>query len=477
MKFYKWTTFLLLFVVSQNCFSLSTDHWFESFKATASDKQLYAFLYAMPKGGDLHNHLSGSGYAQWWFELATNSYKNGGYQYYTRISVKSCSDESIQDNHADFLFKTIQNSTYNNLSVCEKSTYQKLDQLTPTQKEAWLKGIQLDKPSEGRNEFFNYHWQRLNELTRNPFIMTQLLLKNMQAFGHEGLIYLETMLNPFAYKKPNGNEYTPEFILQMLQKMLNTPIAKKTGVTVRLQTAILRFLPDAEQRLIQAYIFAGQHPALYVGVNMVGIEDNPNGQALRFLPTLTSLRKTHPHVPLAIHAGEVDVTNFNVRDTLRLGATRIGHGLNILGDMPTVKLMKDQDLLIEINLISNLLLEYVEDYSEHPFPSLFELGVPLALSTDDRGMWDSNLTDEFFVAVKEFDLSWQQIVTLSKNSIRYSFIDPQSKQQLLNTLDQNLLRFTGQFLKNKPAYLSLKAIQTGRFICQRYQVCLKNKLN
>ena len=55
---------------------------------------------------------------------------------------------------------------------------------------------------------------------------------------------------------------------------------------------------------------------------------------------------------------------------------------------------------MEINLISNLLLEYVSDYDAHPFPEYLRTGIPVALSTDDRGMWDSTMTDEFFVAVK-----------------------------------------------------------------------------
>ena len=56
-------------------------HWFENFKKNASDKQLYQFLYNMPKGADLHHHASGTGFPRWWYELATNSKLNGGYSY------------------------------------------------------------------------------------------------------------------------------------------------------------------------------------------------------------------------------------------------------------------------------------------------------------------------------------------------------------------------------------------------------------
>ena len=36
------------------------DHWFETLKDNATDRELHRFLYNMPKGGDLHNHLAGA---------------------------------------------------------------------------------------------------------------------------------------------------------------------------------------------------------------------------------------------------------------------------------------------------------------------------------------------------------------------------------------------------------------------------------
>ena len=44
--------------------------WFEAFKARADDVALYRFLYAMPKGGDLHHHLSGGAFPEWYWDLA-----------------------------------------------------------------------------------------------------------------------------------------------------------------------------------------------------------------------------------------------------------------------------------------------------------------------------------------------------------------------------------------------------------------------
>ena len=63
--------------------------WFERFRQEASDEELYRFLYAMPKGGDLHNHLSGSILAESFYDLALAQAARG-YRYYTRVVINNC---------------------------------------------------------------------------------------------------------------------------------------------------------------------------------------------------------------------------------------------------------------------------------------------------------------------------------------------------------------------------------------------------
>ena len=133
--------------------------------------------------------------------------------------------------------------------------------------------------------------------------------------------------------------------------------------------------------------------------------------------------------------------------------------------------MRHGPYLVEINLISNLLLGYVADYDTHPFPEYLRIGVPVALSTDDRGMWDSTLTDEFFVAVKEFDLTWQEIRTLSRNSLAYAFLPEAERSALLDRLDDRLARFERAFQRRGDALLAGVEPQYRGFLCRRYAVC------
>ena len=53
------TKVLLLVLLATNAQAKAAD-WFEALKDNASPAELHRFLYAMPKGGDLHHHLTGA---------------------------------------------------------------------------------------------------------------------------------------------------------------------------------------------------------------------------------------------------------------------------------------------------------------------------------------------------------------------------------------------------------------------------------
>jgi len=262
----------------------------------------------------------------------------------------------------------------------------------------------------------------------------------------------------------------PEETANILRQRLQQKDAIETGVIARFQGAILRFTPTAEDRLRTIYKFVHDNSDVFVGVNMVGREDNDKGYPARFLPTMRDLRRQYSGVKLSIHAGEVDEPNSHVKDTLLLGADRIGHGLNLITDDDTMRLMRHGPYLVEINLISNLKLNYVNDYSEHPFPEYLRTGIPVALSTDNRGMWDSTMTDEFFVAVSEFNLSWDEVKLLSRNSLAHAFVEPELKQQLLAKYESDVNRFERQMSRSGIAKLGPMP-ETRAFICKGYELC------
>ena len=446
--------------------------WFDAIRDGDDKEALYRTLYYMPKGGDLHNHLSGAVFSEWWYELAL-AQKERGYEYYTKVRIENCRDFSgnaFANARYYLLFRNISALEYAQLDECEKGEYKRLADLDDREKSGWLNSVRLDKPDEGRDDFFQTHWQRLNALARNPWLQAETLVKNLQAYAAEGMVYVEYQIGGGPSEGPDGELIEWPQAFDILRETLARKDVQDLGVTVRFQLAILRFSPYAEDQLRRVYKLVYENPDLLVAVNMVGREDNDKGYPARFLPTLRELRQQYSGVRLSIHAGEVDEPNEHVRDTLLLGADRIGHGLNLISDDDTMLLMRHGPYLVEINLISNLLLEYVSDYSEHPFPEYLRTGIPVALSSDDRGMWESTMTDEFYVAATEFRLSWEEIKTLGRNSLEHAFVADESKERLLREYNERILRFERQLQRRGIEKLGPMP-ETRDFVCSRYGLC------
>src|SRR4051812_13751558 len=77
----------LLILACVNCPAAAPDFStrFDEIKHSAKPAELYTFLYALPKGGDLHNHLGGAIRSEWWYAVATDPARNGGDFFYTRV--------------------------------------------------------------------------------------------------------------------------------------------------------------------------------------------------------------------------------------------------------------------------------------------------------------------------------------------------------------------------------------------------------
>ena len=117
---------------------------------------MYTFLYALPKGGDLHNHLGGSARSEWLWAVALGQQAQG-YTYYTKVRIQNCLGYGTNEYGPQpylLLFKNIQGSDYEKLDACQKSEYKRLQDLDEREHAAWLSSLRLDSASEGRDEFF-----------------------------------------------------------------------------------------------------------------------------------------------------------------------------------------------------------------------------------------------------------------------------------------------------------------------------------
>jgi adenosine deaminase CECR1 len=87
-------------------------------------------------------------------------------------------------------------------------------------------------------------------------------------------------------------------------------------------------------------------------------------------------------------------------------------------------------------------------------------------------MWDSSMTDEYFVAVKNFQLNWAEIKRLSENSLRYAFVDKPVQQAMLDRYAQQIGAFESQWRIQETGLRKTGAVSPKRgFVCRKYALC------
>lgn len=206
-------------------------------------------------------------------------------------------------------------------------------------------------------------------------------------------------------------------------------------VTIRYLTQLIRILPPQAVFAQMAYSYAlVQADPRFLGVNIVAPEDNPvalrdYGLHMRAFRYLSSL---NPSVKLTLHAGELteglvppEDLRFHIRDAVEIaGARRIGHGVDVTyedhaGDL--LSEMARRHVAVEICLTSNDVILGVKG-EDHPFRAYRAAGVPLVLATDDEGVSRIDMTHEYLRAAGTYGLRYTDLKQLSRNSLTYSFL-------------------------------------------------------
>ena len=215
------------------------------------------------------------------------------------------------------------------------------------------------------------------------------------------------------------------------------------GVVVRLLASFARN-KDAEFTRGKAQQLLG-FPASETlnGINFLADESNnpalEQGQTL-YLPVLGAVQAGKSKLHRTIHAGELGDLR-NVRDGLIMGAERLGHGVLLAKDPVTLEYARIHHVPVEVNLVSNVRLSVVPSIEEHPFLRYLRLGLPVSLSTDDEGIFESTIDDDCQLAIDHSDVTYSELKQMSYNSIATSFAEDATKTALKAALDQDFSQF------------------------------------
>ncbi len=227
----------------------------------------------------------------------------------------------------------------------------------------------------------------------------------------------------------------------------------ETGVVVRWNLGQLRFLPGSNNaeyiKKWNALLVENPTDAI-VGVDLYAIErGNPAlEKAQASYGYLAGYNREHPDHPLemTMHAGEMGDPR-NVRDAMIMGVSRVGHGVLLQDDLITLEYARNLKPGIEMNINSNHQLSVHDKTKQpHPFLKFLRLGIPVSLSTDNDGIFDTNRSKECIAAVSTTDVTYAELQALSYNSLSTSFASPKTKDILTNRLRQSFSLFEQRYL-------------------------------
>lgn len=421
-----------------------------------SRAEIRAVIRAMPKGGDLHIHLSGAPYAETYLAWAA---EDGLCVDTVRWALTDpCTPAG------DLVLASA---------------------LTPDQRALMMDSLSTRRPDfagrNGHDQFFTafdrFGWTR--EYRRGD-----MLADVMQTLAQQNTFYVEVMWMPQSRQSRDlgaaaGDGYdldgmdanlagglpalvaaaiaeTDEVEARARELLGCEPVDEAVSMTLRREgcDVTVRYLVQANRLVPPAQTYGqlalgealiGADPR-WVGLQLVAPEDHPNALANYETHMAMFERMAGRGVPVALHAGELtldyatpDEISDHVGLAVEAGARRIGHGVAIpyeTGAHDTVAAMASQGVAVEVNLTSNDSILGVEG-EEHPVIWLREAGVPVVYTTDDPGISRSDLSSEYARAVFDTGATYEDLVTSARNALAFSFLpgeglwlDPGEYEQL-----------------------------------------------
>jgi adenosine deaminase len=141
---------------------------------------------------------------------------------------------------------------------------------------------------------------------------------------------------------------------------------------------------------------------------------------------------------LTVHAGE-DCGPESIREALdECGAMRIGHGLTLSQDPALEARIREENIPLECCPSSNVQINLVRDYADHPVRGYLQRGVRATLNTDNRLLTGINVTDEYLRCQKHLGMTWDELKTVALNGFHAAFLPEKEKAKLLGEMTADI---------------------------------------
>ena len=123
---------------------------------------------------------------------------------------------------------------------------------------------------------------------------------------------------------------------------------------------------------------------------------------------------------LTAHAGEVPGPE-RIREALLFGVKRVAHGVTAAEDPELMAELRDSDVTLDQCPTSNVQAGIVGELGAHPIAALHRAGVSVTISTDDRTVSGTSLTEELARTASALQLSAEELAAIAINAFRRAF--------------------------------------------------------
>lgn len=239
----------------------------------------------------------------------------------------------------------------------------------------------------------------------------------------DGIIYAEIRFCPLLHVR-NGLDLNT-IVQSVLDGLWQVPEVK-----TNLILCMMRNLSFAEnmQILILANTFKGRG---VVALDLAGDEAKRTNSDPEFAELFRRARANG--IPFTIHGGEADGPA-GVDEAIKLGASRVGHGIRAIESAKTVKRLVEQRIPLEICMTSNFDTGVFDNIGHHPVRQLFDAGVPITINTDNRTVSNTTLTKEYAVLREFFGFTEWDLLACNLQAVLDSFADNTLQIQLCREL-------------------------------------------
>lgn len=191
----------------------------------------------------------------------------------------------------------------------------------------------------------------------------------------------------------------------------------KTSPSIKIGLLLCLMRGGSKEENKESVLLANEYKGNFVkGLDLAGDENN---YPCALYEDEFALAKSLS-IPFTIHAGEsLDLEN--VKNAIKFGAKRLGHGVSLLQDKELMHIVKEEGILVECCLTSNIQTREVTDLSKHPLRDFFDYGIRVNINSDNLTVSDTNIKKEYDLARKYLSFTEDELALIDKYAIDASF--------------------------------------------------------